>query len=165
MGGMVGRVFREFAVTISMAIIISGFVSLDPDADAVRARAARPRSAQEGKHRPARFRADFCRDARCLRADARCGAAPQAGYAGRHARDLRRHDLALCCRAERLLSAGRYRLRARHHRRRNRHLVPGDGGTAAQGRRPRARAIRPSLTSTPRSAPAAPIQSATPAAC
>ena len=28
MGGMVGRVFREFAVSISMAIVISGFVSL-----------------------------------------------------------------------------------------------------------------------------------------
>src|SRR4249920_963644 len=28
MGGMVGRVFREFAVTISIAIIVSGFVSL-----------------------------------------------------------------------------------------------------------------------------------------
>src|SRR4051794_20730410 len=28
MGGMVGRVFREFAVTIALAIIISGFVSL-----------------------------------------------------------------------------------------------------------------------------------------
>jgi HAE1 family hydrophobic/amphiphilic exporter-1 len=28
MGGMVGRVFREFAVSVSMAIIISGFVSL-----------------------------------------------------------------------------------------------------------------------------------------
>ncbi|NIK46165.1 HAE1 family hydrophobic/amphiphilic exporter-1 [Variibacter gotjawalensis] len=28
MGGIVGRIFREFAVTISMAIIISGFVSL-----------------------------------------------------------------------------------------------------------------------------------------
>jgi HAE1 family hydrophobic/amphiphilic exporter-1 len=28
MGGMVGRVFREFAVTVSVAIIISGFVSL-----------------------------------------------------------------------------------------------------------------------------------------
>jgi HAE1 family hydrophobic/amphiphilic exporter-1 len=28
MGGMVGRVFREFAVTISLAIIVSGFVSL-----------------------------------------------------------------------------------------------------------------------------------------
>ena len=28
MGGMVGRVFREFAVSIAIAIIISGFVSL-----------------------------------------------------------------------------------------------------------------------------------------
>src|SRR5207244_9685030 len=28
MGGIVGRVFREFAVTISVAIIVSGFVSL-----------------------------------------------------------------------------------------------------------------------------------------
>jgi HAE1 family hydrophobic/amphiphilic exporter-1 len=28
MGGMVGRIFREFAITISMAIIVSGFVSL-----------------------------------------------------------------------------------------------------------------------------------------
>src|SRR5262249_31060349 len=28
MGGMVGRVFREFAVTIAVAIILSGFVSL-----------------------------------------------------------------------------------------------------------------------------------------
>src|SRR5205809_2933869 len=28
MGGMVGRVFREFAVSISVAIIVSGFVSL-----------------------------------------------------------------------------------------------------------------------------------------
>ena len=28
MSGIVGRVFREFAVTISVAILISGFVSL-----------------------------------------------------------------------------------------------------------------------------------------
>ena len=28
MGGIVGRLFREFAVTISMAILISGLVSL-----------------------------------------------------------------------------------------------------------------------------------------
>src|SRR5207237_3576527 len=28
MGGMVGRIFREFAVTIAVAILISGFVSL-----------------------------------------------------------------------------------------------------------------------------------------
>src|SRR4029077_9579797 len=28
MGGMVGRVFREFAVSVSVAIVVSGFVSL-----------------------------------------------------------------------------------------------------------------------------------------
>ncbi len=28
MGGVVGRVFREFAVTITVAILVSGFVSL-----------------------------------------------------------------------------------------------------------------------------------------
>src|SRR5439155_16817667 len=28
MGGIVGRVFREFAVTIAVAVLISGFVSL-----------------------------------------------------------------------------------------------------------------------------------------
>src|SRR3979411_795884 len=28
MGGIVGRVFREFAVTVSVAIVVSGFVSL-----------------------------------------------------------------------------------------------------------------------------------------
>ncbi len=40
MGGMVGRIFREFAVTISVAIIISGLCLADADAHAVRARAA-----------------------------------------------------------------------------------------------------------------------------
>ena len=28
MGGIVGRVFREFAVTVAVAILVSGFVSL-----------------------------------------------------------------------------------------------------------------------------------------
>ncbi len=42
MGGIVGRVFREFAVTIAVAIVLSGFVSLTLDADAVRPRAAQP---------------------------------------------------------------------------------------------------------------------------
>ncbi len=37
MGGMVGRLFREFAVTLSAAVLISLLVSLTDDADAVRA--------------------------------------------------------------------------------------------------------------------------------
>ena len=34
MGGLIGRLFREFAVTISVAILVSGFVSLTLTPDA-----------------------------------------------------------------------------------------------------------------------------------
>ena len=44
MGGIVGRLFREFAVTLSVAILVSLVVSLTHDADDVRAPAA-PRAA------------------------------------------------------------------------------------------------------------------------
>ena len=49
MGGIVGRVFREFAVTIAVAIVLSGLRLADADADAVRARAARPSRGREKK--------------------------------------------------------------------------------------------------------------------
>ena len=39
MGGIVGRLFREFAVTLSVAIVVSLVVSLTHDADDVRAAA------------------------------------------------------------------------------------------------------------------------------
>ena len=35
MGGILGRLLHEFAVTISVAILVSGFVSLTPHAHAV----------------------------------------------------------------------------------------------------------------------------------
>ena len=35
MGGILGRLLHEFAVTIGAAILVSGFVSLTPDTDAV----------------------------------------------------------------------------------------------------------------------------------
>ena len=54
MGGIVGRVFREFAVTISVAIIVSGFRVADADADAVRARAAGARRDQAAEYRASR---------------------------------------------------------------------------------------------------------------
>ncbi len=49
MSGVVGRVFREFAVTITVAILVSGFVSLDADADAVRADTERAQARQGGR--------------------------------------------------------------------------------------------------------------------
>ena len=59
MGGMVGRVFREFAVTIAVAIVLSGLRLADADADAVRARAARPSRGrrEEAASDPAHLRA------------------------------------------------------------------------------------------------------------
>ena len=33
MGGIIGRLFREFAVTLTMAIVVSAFVVADADAD------------------------------------------------------------------------------------------------------------------------------------
>ena len=59
MGGMVGRVFREFAVTITVTILISGFVSLTLDADAVRTRAQAHHEGEKPEHRAARVRAMF----------------------------------------------------------------------------------------------------------
>ena len=74
MGGMVGRVFREFAVTIAVAIIMSGLRVADADADAVRARAARPSRGREAERRAARVRGDVQALAAGLRMDARQGA-------------------------------------------------------------------------------------------
>ena len=47
MGGILGRLLHEFAVTIAAAILVSGFVSLTPDADAVQ-----PLSAPARKRAP-----------------------------------------------------------------------------------------------------------------
>ena len=57
MGGIVGRVFREFAVTVSVAIVVSGFVSLTltPMLCARVLQGARPD--QEAEYRASRLRA------------------------------------------------------------------------------------------------------------
>ena len=62
MGGMVGRVFREFAVTIAVAIIISGFVSLTlTPMLCARVLRATTRRGREAEHRAARVRGDVQR--------------------------------------------------------------------------------------------------------
>ena len=80
MGGIVGRLFREFAVTLSIAILVSLVVVADHDADDVRAAAARPpeRAAQRRSSEPERAR---------LRGDD--GGSTRARWAGRcaHPRD------------------------------------------------------------------------------
>ena len=43
MGGIIGRLLHEFAVTIGAAILVSGFVSLYPDSDALQPISPSPR--------------------------------------------------------------------------------------------------------------------------
>ena len=84
MGGIVGRLFREFALTLSIAIVVSLVVSLTLDADDVLARccAAARADRQQGRF-GALARTRLRGDAARLRAHARLGAAPSApGHAG-----------------------------------------------------------------------------------
>ena len=139
MGGMVGRVFREFAVSISVAIIVSGFVSLTLT-PMLCARVLKSHHGDEkAELRAARVRADVRSLAAHLRMDARPRAGLQVDHAGRDDRHHRRHDLALYRGAEGLLPDRRHRLRDRHHRGQDRHRLSGDGRASAQGRRYRSR--------------------------
>ena len=88
MGGLIGRLFREFAVTLAIAIGVSALLSLTLTADDVRAdpaRAARRSSAGALRARSERrLRAD---DRASTTAALRLGARPPAADAGRHDRD------------------------------------------------------------------------------
>ena len=72
MGGLLGRLFKEFAVTISVAILVSGFVSLTPDADALQPLPEGVARRERGALLPGDG-ADLHGVARPLRADARAG--------------------------------------------------------------------------------------------
>ena len=119
MGGMVGRVFREFAVTIAVAIVVSGFVSLTLTpmlcARVLRAITTRRRSRSSCC---AWFEAMFRSWLRGLRMVARLGAQIQGVMLVVTLRDARRHGLALHGHPEGLLPARGHRLHRRHHRRR-----------------------------------------------
>ena len=165
MGGIVGRVFREFAVTVSVAIIVSGFVSLTLT-PMLCARVLRAHDAdQEAERRASRFRGDVrCMAAR-LRMGARLGAGAQGADADRHAGDAGRHRLPLHDRAEGLLSAGGHRLPDRRDRGRYRYLVRGDEGAAAGAGRGAEIRSRDRLHQLAPSARAAPIRPRITAGC
>ena len=92
MGGIIGRLFHEFAVTIMVAILISGFVSLSLTPDAVQ---PLPAARRASRHNAvlSRLRAGVRRHARRLRLDAaRRHAPPLPDHAGRR-RDAGGHHL------------------------------------------------------------------------
>ena len=166
MGGVVGRVFREFAVTISVAIIVSGFVSLTLTPMLCARMLRGHREGERAEHRAARVRGDVQRLAAGLRMGARQGDCLQGGDAGDHLRHHHRHGLALHRRSRRASSRARIPgFIAGHHRGGDRHVIPGDGRAPAPGRRDHSRRTRRSITSIPRSASAVPTRPPTTGAC
>ncbi len=124
MGGIVGRVFREFAVTIAVAIVVSGFVSLTLTPMLCARRAESARSDQETQYRASR----------CSSGCSIHGSAPMNGrstwcWPARRMMlvvtlaDARRHRRALYRRAQGIFPAGGYRLSDRHYRGRDGYLV------------------------------------------
>ncbi len=129
MGGIVGRLFHEFAITIIAAILISGVIVADADAGAVQQAAAAVVGGRNGR-RPARsmrVQGRVC-------ALARLGARASLGCAADVARcQLVCDRRALCVRAQRLHLERRYRTARCDDGSARRHFVRRDGAQAAAG--------------------------------
>ena len=126
MGGIVGRLFREFAVTLSVAIGVSLAGVADHDADDVR---EVPALGRQRKARPplSRQRKGFRWTARsCYESCSRLGLAPPAAYAAGHHRDAVLERLSLHHGSQGILSAAGYRPHDGLGAGRPGHFVPGD---------------------------------------
>ena len=108
MGGIVGRLFREFAVTLSIAIALSMVVSVTVTPMLCARFLKAPAEEKHGRlYRGERTGVRLA--ARSLRCGAARRPAPSVADARRHAADDRPQRLSLRRRAERILSAGGYR--------------------------------------------------------
>ena len=128
MGGIVGRLFREFALTLSLAIGVSLVVSLTVTpmmCSRLLARAAR----KDGR-RPHRAlaRTPVRPDAARLCAHPRLGARASAADRPRAARDHRPQRLPVHHRAEGIFPAAGHGAHRRRHPGGPEHVVPGDEG-------------------------------------
>ena len=120
MGDVVGRLFREFAITLSVTILISAVVSLTLVPMAC-AKLLKPESQNAGKCLPAPQPRSVRLDHRDVRPRAHLGAGPSTDYPGGRARHFRSDGATLCHDPEGVLSASGYR------------RDPGDFGSAAIG--------------------------------
>ena len=135
MGGMVGRVFREFAVTIAVAIIISGFVSLTLT-PMLCARVLRTHHEGEKQNVVLRaFEWMFNMWLKGYEWTPRQGAEIQVHHAAGDLRHDGGHGLSLRRHPEGLLPGRGHRLHLGEGRGTGRHLVPRDARTAECDRR------------------------------
>ena len=125
MGGIVGRLFREFAMTLSLAILVSLAISLTTT-PMMCAMFLRPGGRRDGPRRRSLFDRALSLYERSLGWSLRHSAWVMLVLLVDHRADYR----AVCDRAERLLSAAGYRPPDRRAAGRPEHLLPGDGEKA-----------------------------------
>ncbi len=145
MTGLVGRMFREFALTLTIAVVASAIDLADADADDVRPAVA---GKARNRRRPPVRRAGAALQQlsrphrRGLSPEPAMGAAAPARDAAGDAGDARRHHLPLHHHPERLPAAAGHRPDHRRDRSRHRRLVHRNAAPAAPGRGHRARRSR-----------------------
>jgi len=134
MGGMVGRVFREFAVTVAVAIVVSGFVALTltPMLCARVLKSHRPGEEEKQNVVLRAFEWAFARLIGAYEWTLDRVLAYKAVMLGVTFITLTRDDLALCHRAQGFFSDRGHRLSDRHHRGQDRYFLFGDGRAATQ---------------------------------
>ena len=132
MGGVVGRLFNEFAVTLSVAVAVSAVISLTltPMMCGRMLRAHKPGQGSRSDRFFGRMLGGYRRQLGGVHAPPGLGARPGGAHPCRH-------DRALCGDPERLPAAAGYRGYYRHHRSGAEHLHPRHVRAAAQGGRNR----------------------------
>ena len=125
MGGIVGRLFREFAITLSVAILVSLVVSLTTT-PMMCARLLRPKAEQQDRTHRRVERARLRGAGRRLQAEPGVGARPRTCRHAGAARDRVPERLPLRDHSQGLLPAAGHGAPDRRHPGRPEHLVPGD---------------------------------------
>ena len=135
MGDVVGRLFREFALTLSVTILISAVVSLTLT-PMMCARLLRHTTKSEHGRFYRVSQEVFDRSHRGLRYDVAMGTEPSTGHAGRGGGHADPHPAALCRRAQGFLSYSGHGCDSGNLRSPPIDFVPGNGRAAAGVGRP-----------------------------
>ncbi len=131
MGDVVGRLFREFAITLAVAILISGVVSLTLTPMMCAKSCAPVSEKQSGRfyRSSGRF---FDETITTLRPDAELGAGSPGHHAAGGGRDAGADRGAVCDRAQGLLPGAGHRRDPGHHRSAADRVVCGHGASASR---------------------------------
>ena len=135
MGDVVGRLFREFAVTLAVTIVISAVVSLTLTCRCCARKSSGITNPKTKDRFSALDRPQVRADHRALRALAELGARPPVRHAARRGRDAGADDDPVHRHPEGLLPDAGHRRDPGHLRSAAGDLVRGDGGAPAGARR------------------------------